>query len=180
MRAEKIKILFLAICLVSAIIIFGCKKRNTSNSVSETKSDTAKETIQANQNVIDSNVMESLVRDENDTTVIAFYFHRTIRCDGCFEIEAKARRVIENSFANQIADKKLIWVPFNLDEPGGEEFGKEFDVSMSTLVLSKTKNGNHTKYKKLEKVWQLAHDPEAFNAYVKDEVRQFLNEQLAN
>jgi hypothetical protein len=176
MRAEKIKILFLAICLVSAIIIFGCKKQGNSNSVSESKSDTAKETVQANQNAIDSNAMESLVRDENDTTVIAFYFHRTIRCAVCLEIEANAKRVIENSFANQIADKKLIWAPFNLDEPGGEEFGKEFDVSMSTLVLSKTKNGNHTEYKKLEKVWQLIRDPEDFDAYVKDEVKQFLDE----
>jgi len=177
MRIESmITRLFLTLCLVSAVIIFGCKKRNTSNSVSETKNDTAKETIQANHNAIDSNATESLVRDENDTTVIAFYFHRTIRCDGCLEIEAKARRVIENSFANQIADKKLIWVPFNLDEPGGEEFGKEFDVSVSTLVLSKTKSGNHTEYKKLEKVWNFVHDPEAFDTYVRNEVKQFLNE----
>jgi hypothetical protein len=147
MRAEKIKILFLVICLVSAVIISGCKKQG------------------------DSNAASSPAMDGNDTVVIAYYFHRTIRCAGCLEIETNAKRVIENSFANQIADKKLIWAPFNLDEPGGEEFGKEFDVSASTLVLSKTKN-----YKKLEKVWQLAHDPEAFDAYVKDEVKQFLNE----
>jgi hypothetical protein len=152
MRAEKIKILFLVICLVSAIIISGCKKQG------------------------DSDAALSSAMDGNDTVVIAYYFHRTIRCAGCLEIETNAKRVIENSFANQIADKKLIWAPFNLDEPGGEEFGKEFDVSTSTLVLSKTKNGNHTEYKKLEKVWQLAHDPNAFDAYVKDEVKQFLNE----
>ena len=147
MMAEKIKRLFLTICLVSAVVISGCKKQG------------------------DSNAASSPAMDGNDTVVIAYYFHRTIRCAGCLEIETNAKRVIENSFANQIADKKLIWAPFNLDEPGGEEFGKEFDVSASTLVLSKTKN-----YKKLEKVWQLAHDPEAFDAYVKDEVKQFLNE----
>jgi len=151
MMAEKIKRLFPAICLVSAVTIFGCPKRNNSNSVSE-----------------------------NDTTVIAYYFYRTVRCAGCLEIEANAKRVIEENFANHIAAEKLTWAPFNLDEPGGDEFGKEFDVSMSTLVLSKEKNGNHTEYKKLEKVWQLAHDTEAFNTYVKDEVKQFLNEQLAN
>ena len=152
MRAEKIKILFLAICLVSAIIIFGCKKQG------------------------DSNAASSSARDSNETVVIAYYFHRAIRCAGCLEIEANAQMVIENSFATQIADKKLIWAPFNLDDPGGEEFGKEFDVSVSTLVLSKTKSDNHPEYKKLEKVWQLAHEPNAFDAYVKDEVKQFLNE----
>jgi hypothetical protein len=164
MRDEKIKILFLAICLVSAIVIFGCKKQDNSNSVSNEK------------NTIDSNAKPSPAMDSNDTVVIAYYFHRAIRCAGCLEIETNAQRVIESSFATQIADKKLIWVPFNLDEPGGEEFGKEFDVSASTLVLAKTKSGNHTEYKKLEKVWQLVHDPEAFNAYVINEVRQSLNE----
>jgi hypothetical protein len=156
MMAEKIKILFLGICLVSAIIISGCKQQG------------------------DSNAASSPAKDGNDTVVIAYYFHRTIRCTGCLEIEANAKRVIESSFANQIADGKLIWAPFNLDEPGGEEFGKEFEVSSSTLVLSKTKSGNHAEYKKLEKVWQLVHDTNAFDAYVKDEVKQFLNEQPAN
>jgi len=152
MRAEKIKILFLAICLVSSIIISGCKKQG------------------------DSNAASSPARDSNDTVVIAYYFHRTVRCAGCLEIETNAQRVIETSFATQVADKKLIWVPFNLDDPGGEEFGKEFDVSVSTLVLSKEKNGNQTEYKKLEKVWQLVHDPNAFDTYVRNEVQQFLNE----
>jgi hypothetical protein len=152
MRAEKIKILFPAICLVSAVIISGCKQQG------------------------DSNAASSTAKDGNDTVVIAYYFHRTIRCTGCLEIEANAKRVIESSFAKQIADKKLIWVPFNLNEPGGDEFGKEFDVSTSTLVLSKEKNGHHTEYKKLEKVWQLVHDPNAFDVYVKDEVKQFLND----
>ena len=152
MKIEKTKMLFLAMCLVAAVIGSGCKKQS------------------------DSKAISSNVSDSNDIAVIAYYFHRTIRCVGCLEIEANAKRVIENSFANQIADKKLIWVPFNLDDQGGEEFGKEFDVSASTLVLSKEKNGNRTEYKKLEKVWQLVHDTNAFDAYVKEEVKQFLNE----
>jgi hypothetical protein len=164
MRTEKTKILFLAICLVSAVMIFGCKKQGDSNSAGDEK------------NTIDSNAASSPARDENDTTVIAYYFHRTVRCAGCLEIEANAKRVIENSFANQIADKKLIWTSLNLDEPGGEAFAKEFDVSMSTLVLSKTKNGDNTQYRKLEKVWDFINTPKDFDAYVQNEVKQFLNE----
>jgi hypothetical protein len=152
MMAEKIKILFLAICLVSAIIISGCKKQG------------------------DSNAASSPARDSNDTVVIAYYFHRTIRCAGCLEIESAAKRVIENSFANQIADKKLIWTPLNLDEPGGEAFAKEFDVSASTLVLSKVKDGNTSEYRKLEKVWDFIHTPKDFDTYIQNEVKQFLNE----
>jgi hypothetical protein len=152
MRAEKTKTLFLAICLVSAVMIFGCKKQG------------------------DSKAASFPAGDGNDTVVIAYYFHRTVRCAGCLEIETNAKRVIEENFANRIAAGKLTWAPFNLDEPGGEEFGKEFDVSMSTLVLSKEKNGKNTEYKKLEEVWNLIHEPDAFDAYIINEVKQFLNE----
>jgi len=152
MKIEKTKMLFLAMCLVAAVIGSGCKKQS------------------------DSKAISSNVSDSNDIAVIAYYFHRTIRCVGCLEIEANAKRVIENSFANQIADKKLIWVPFNLDDQGGEDFAKGFDVSASTLVLSKEKNGNRTEYKKLEKVWQLVHDANAFDTYIKEEVKRFLND----
>jgi hypothetical protein len=32
----------------------------------------------------------------------------------------------------------------------------------------------------LPKVWDFVHDPNAFDTYVRNEVRQFLNEQLTN
>ena len=67
-------------------------------------------------------------------------------------------------------------MPFNLDDPGGEEFEKELDITISTLVLSKITNGNHTEYKKLEKVWDFISEPVKFDDYVQTEVRQFLNE----
>jgi hypothetical protein len=152
MRAEKIKILFLSICLVSAVMIFGCKKHG------------------------DSKTASSPAGDGNDTVVIAYYFHKTIRCVGCLEIESAAKQVIENSFPKQIAEQKLIWVPFNLDDPGGKEFEKKFNVSGSTLVLSKAKGGDDTQYRKLEKTWELISDQNDFDAYVRNEVQQFLNE----
>ncbi len=152
MMVKKIKTLFMVICLVSAVISSGCTKQGYSNAAS------------------------SPTMDANDTVVIAYYFHRNMRCVTCLEIEKNAKRVIESTFAKQIEEKKLIWMPLNIDEPGGKELGKQFDISVSTLVLSKIKNGNHTEYKKLEKVWQLVHNPNDFDAYVKEEVKQFLNE----
>jgi hypothetical protein len=149
------KILTIA-CLLSVVIFAGCQGRNHHH--------TAAGAADGSNDVKDN------------PTVIAYYFHRTVRCPGCLEIEASARQVIENSFAKQLEDGKLMWIPFNLDDPGGDEFEKEFDVSMSTLVIAKVHDGNHTKYKKLEKVWDLISDPVKFDSYVKNEVQQFLNE----
>jgi hypothetical protein len=168
-RAELI-VLILSVFLV--LTPAGCKRAKKS---AQARSPIVAQTASAVQSA-SVDAKGSKTQQQPSQAVIAYYFHRTIRCAGCLEIEANAKRVIENSFANQIADKKLIWTPLNFDEPGGEAFAKEFDVSASTLVLSKMKDGNNTQYRKLEKVWGFIHTPKDFDAYVKNEVKQFLNE----
>ena len=163
----------MTLCFVSAVIISGCQEQII-NPVSEMKSDTAKETIQANQDIIASDATASLPKKEKDSTVIAYYFHRTIRCPACLTIEANAGRIIEENFPQQIANGSLMWLPFNLDDPGGDEFSKKFDVSVSTLVITKTKDGNLIEYKKLEKVWQLLEDKEGFSKYITEEIIEYL------
>jgi len=174
MRAEKIRILFLAICLVSAIIIFGCKKQGNSSSVSEAKSDTAKKTFQANHNSIASDATASLDKNENDTTVIAYYFHRTVRCSTCLAIEALARETIEGRFKDSIDKGTLIWLPVNMEEAGSEEFVKKFELDAPTLVVAEVGDGEHVRWKKLEKVWQLLEDPDGFSRYVTEEINEYL------
>ena len=109
-------------------------------------------------------------------TVIAYYFHRTVRCTTCLAIEANARRVIDEDFSQQVAEGRLIWIPYNLDEPDGKGIQEEFGVFGSTLVLSRVDGGNNTEYKKLEKVWDFIGDSVKFDNYVRTEVQQFLNE----
>ena len=160
-------------CFVLAGIISGCKDNASSIPVDQIKNSP----IEANKSSEENNPVDTAVKpDEGYSTVIAYYFHRTIRCPGCLEIEAAAQRAIETGFETQIANEKLMWVPLNLDEPGSEEFEKEFDVSVSTLIIAKVQDGNHTKYKKLEKVWDYIGDPTKFDEYVRTEVKEFLNE----
>jgi len=109
-------------------------------------------------------------------TIMAYHFHRTARCPTCITIELNTHQVIQDHFQKQIADGRLIWMPINLDEPGGEEFEKEFDVGFSSLVVAKIVDGNCIEYKKLDKVWTLLSDREEFSKYVRDEINGFLNE----
>jgi len=69
-----------------------------------------------------------------------------------------------------------MWMPINLDEPGGEEFEKEFDITISTLVAAKIVGDGRIEYTKLDKVWTLLRDQEGFSKYVRDEINGFLNE----
>lgn len=166
--------LILIACFALALSACGCLEQTSSHSAAAVQSGTLTAATTANKE--SAIINPSAHSEENNSTVIAYYFHRTMRCPACLEIESNAQRVIETEFENQIANEKLIWIPLNLDEPGSEEFEKEFDVSVSTLVLAKVQDGNHTKYKKLEKVWDLIGDPVKFNEYVQTEVRQFLYE----
>jgi len=111
--------------------------------------------------------------EQSSTQIIAYYFHRTFRCPTCRAIEANAAQVIEKNFAQELADERLMWMPLNLDDPGGEELEKEFDVSISTLVIAKME-GNNIEYKKLEKVWDLLGDSDKFSQYITEEINKYL------
>ena len=158
---------------VLAGLLSGCQDKVSVHPVNEIKYNA----VETYQNSEDNKTADTAAPlNKNSQTVIAYYFHRTMRCPTCLAIEANAQRVIESRFENQIVDEKLMWIPINLDEPGSEEFEKEFDVSVSTLVLAKVQDGNHTNYKKLEKVWDFIGDSVKFDEYVQTEVKEFLNE----
>lgn len=160
-------LMLISLCCVFAT---GCQDSASSNSGASVKHASVAPDKDDNQEIA------SLTALNEQTTVTAYYFHRTMRCPTCLAIEANAQRVIEAGSADEIADGKLMWIPFNLDKPGGKELEKEFDVSVSTLVLAKMQDGNHTNYKKLEKVWDFIGDPVKFDEYVQSEVTKFLNE----
>lgn len=107
--------------------------------------------------------------------VMVYYFHRTARCFTCLSIEANAAQVVKNNFSPQITDGRLIWMPFNLDDPGGDEFRREFDITTSTLVVAKRVDTDRVEFAKLDKVWQLLGNPDGFSEYVTDRINKFLN-----
>jgi hypothetical protein len=109
-------------------------------------------------------------------TVVVYYFHRTARCPSCLTIESYAAQVMRSNFQEQIEDGILAWKPFNLDDPGGEEFIREFDITFNTIVVARQTDGNHIEYKRLDNVWQLLNDYEEFSRYVTDEIIDFLND----
>ncbi|HUV63866.1 MAG TPA: nitrophenyl compound nitroreductase subunit ArsF family protein [Sedimentisphaerales bacterium] len=110
-------------------------------------------------------------------TVMVYYFHRTNRCVTCLSIEANAAQAIQDNFPQQMTDGRLMWMPFNLDDPGGEEFRRDFDITASTLVVARTTDDNRIQYKKLEEVWRLLGDPEGFAEYVTNEINKFMNDK---
>jgi len=107
-------------------------------------------------------------------TVIAYYFHRTVRCPGCLQIEFMADQAIRETFNRELKDSNLVWLVLNMEEPDNQEFVDEYDLDASTLVLTYSASNGKGRWKKLEKVWELMHEPEAFGRYVEKEVADYL------
>ena len=106
--------------------------------------------------------------------IVAYYFHRTVRCETCRTIEAQAHTTIEAEFTDALKTGMLEWHVINVEEAGNEPFVKDFDLTMPALVLVDSFNGQRVRWMKLDRVWELVHTPPAFAQYVQEELRGYL------
>ncbi|GEM_PF-2274001 len=155
--------------ILSAVCVCGLIYFTTGCNCAKTKSDVSAATTEKQV------LSDSAKTEDTSVQVIAYYFHRTMRCPTCRAIEANTEKVIRNVYADQIADERVIWMPFNLDQQLGKEMEKEFQVSGSTLVIAQMKDGKCASYKKLEDVWDVYDNPEKLEKYLTDEINQMLN-----
>ena len=105
---------------------------------------------------------------------VVYYFHTSKRCDKCRTIEAYTRGVIEADFADRLANGRMVWRMVNLDEPVNKHFEEEFELAFGTVVLAETAGGKVERFWKLDEVWKLTEDEESFTAFVRGEIRAFV------
>lgn len=106
--------------------------------------------------------------------VVAYYFHGNYRCVSCKRIEAWTSETLKKDFTKDIAAGRLEWRVVNVDVKGNEHYMKDYKLYTKSVVLSDTKNGKETRYKNLDKVWNLLGNEAAFRKYVRDEVSAYL------
>ena len=106
--------------------------------------------------------------------VIAYYFHRTLRCHTCLAIEDLSKQTIENLFGEQLAEGRIEWRPVNIEQKGNEHFEDDYKLTTQSLVLVKLEDGKQGDWKNLTKVWDLIDNHEAFVKYVQEELSKYL------
>ncbi|MGC8990222.1 MAG: nitrophenyl compound nitroreductase subunit ArsF family protein, partial [Verrucomicrobiia bacterium] len=107
-------------------------------------------------------------------TLIAYYFHGTVRCETCLLIETLARAVVEQQFYAEVAANRIIWESVNYDQPENQHFVADYNLPCPSLVLVLLQEGKPQDWKLLGDTWQLVHEPAKLNDYVETEVRSFL------
>ncbi len=106
--------------------------------------------------------------------VVAFYFHRTVRCHGCLQAEEWARRVVEDAFAAELSAGLITWSPVNIEQPADAHFVADFGLTGPSLVLARMSEAGPAEYLKLDAVWEFLDDYGRFAEYVAGEVASFM------
>ncbi len=104
---------------------------------------------------------------------IVYYLHGAKRCATCNKLESYAKETLDQNFAQAMQSGKLFWQSTNYEEAKYEHFVKEFDLSYQMIVLARYEDGKLVRHKKLDKVWKLVNDKDAYQKYIKGETSAF-------
>lgn len=77
--------------------------------------------------------------------VEVIYFHGKQRCATCMAIEKEAKAVVEQQFANDVKNGKVVFRSIDISDPKNESLANKYEVSWSSLYLTTVKNGKETR-----------------------------------
>ena len=107
--------------------------------------------------------------------VVASYFHGTIRCQACLEIERLSKATMDGLFASELKSGKLAWKSIDYDQPQNNHYIKHYQLPFPSLVIARFQNGQEKEWKRLSKTWDLVEkDSDALMTYVQEEVLALL------
>ena len=73
--------------------------------------------------------------------VEVLYFHGKQRCVTCNTIEQLTREVLEENYADELDTKTIIFNIIDISQPENEKIADEYEVTWSSLFVSKWVNG---------------------------------------
>ena len=107
--------------------------------------------------------------------VVAYYFHGNVRCVSCRKIEAYTNEAIDSAFGAALKSGALEWKVVNTDSAQNEHYLQDYQLYTKSVILSDLHNDKQTRWKNLEKVWELLGNQAKFHMYIRDELRMFLD-----
>lgn len=108
----------------------------------------------------------------NPNRVCVYYFHRTMRCTGCVNVETAAYNAVAIDHAREVESGLLEWHSINFEKPDYQHFAEEYDLYSQELIFIEIRDGEASRDEKIPEVWQHWSD--------RDKLRQVINESLDN
>ena len=108
--------------------------------------------------------------------VVVTYFLMGTRCPSCKKIEALAKETVEQDFATEKSNNKIILRIINTDDAAHRHYIEDYKLAFKTVVISRRLNGKEIAWANMEKVWDLLDDGPAYHAYLGDQIRAYLHD----
>ena len=102
--------------------------------------------------------------------VVVIYFHNTMRCFTCNNMEQFTKKSLNENFSKELAANQIIFTALNMEEDENAEMVEEFGLVASSVVLLNFKDNEPQSWKRLDRIWKLSRDEAAFKKYIKDEI----------
>lgn len=106
--------------------------------------------------------------------VVATYFHGNVRCTTCRKVEAYAREAVEEGFRPELAAGVVEFRAVNLEEAQNAHFAQDYQLVNKSVVVTEEIDGKVARWAKLDEVWSLVGNRDAYHHYVQDAVRGYL------
>ena len=111
--------------------------------------------------------VEQTQSQEVNNRVEILYFHGKQRCATCMAIEKNAKEVIEAQFAEEIKNGTVVFKAIDISKPENEKIAEKYEVTWSSLFISKWIDGKETYENLTEYAFANARkNPDAFKSEI--------------
>lgn len=108
---------------------------------------------------------------------VVYYFYTDARCSSCKSLEAYTREAVASGLAAGYKDWRVEFRGVNVDDKENAHFVQDYRLDSKAVIVQKFSGGKALSWGKLEKVWTLLGDKDAFMAYVVSETHKLLDEK---
>jgi hypothetical protein len=107
--------------------------------------------------------------------LVVYYMDMGKDCTTCLSLEAYTREALDTYYIADLASGRIAWRTADLDDPANAHFVDEFGLYTKSVVLVRFEGGKQTRFDSLSRIWELVYDKDAYIAYIRDEVKEFLD-----
>jgi hypothetical protein len=111
---------------------------------------------------------------KNEGKFVVYYFHTTGRCITCLKMEKYTDEALKAYFPDELKSGKIEWKVIDVEKPENNHFIKKYNLYTKTVIISEVKDGKELKWKNLDEIWMKVRDKNAYMAYIKEDVTDFM------
>lgn len=116
----------------------------------------------------------SQLQDTGDRVEV-LYFHGKKRCATCMAIEKNTKEVVEEQFADELGNGTVVFRIIDISDPENEEIAEKYEVTWSSLFVSRWKDGKETYENLTEYAFANARtSPETFKSGLTGKINELL------